>query len=417
MKQTLIRLLFVSIGLVSSSASVGMAAQPSTVKISNEAWSQFILRQIRALPAFLALQKASDAAGQQKLSQAQPLYNPELDLDYVNKKEDEYNVVVSQTIDWFDKQKANRSLGQYQYELVQMENNIQTEQMLADALYAYIEFSQSKRLLEVARKQEKLLSRLSHDLKLREAAGDVGRTDAEMTYLSLAQNLQQTNLIEIRYRKALAQMKKYLNHTQPSAYPQQGIWLNDIAEAAIEQGLRQNLSLRHEQLLLQQAIAVSRIKKLAQKADPSIGIGAGREGKDNTITVQFSVPLYLRNNYSADYHEALYKVKQAELDMEERRRLVKTELNQSRANYLQLKQQFLQWQKLSGKRLEETQILLHKQWKSGDISTSEYLFSLQQRADALITHINLVTEIYKAWVQWLLASSQVEQWLVALSRQ
>jgi hypothetical protein len=105
------------------------------------------------------------------------------------------------------------------------------------------------------------------------------------------------------------------------------------------------------------------------------------------------------------------------LELIEQQRIVSTNMRQMLNNYMTLKSQLFNWQKLTAMRLKNSQNLLNKQWQSGDISTSDYLFSLKQRTDTLITNIDLVTEMYKAWVEWLLASSQVKQWLNKLSKE
>ncbi len=385
--------------------------------VSTKQWAQFVLKQVLSLPSLQALEKGKQVAQEQQIGSQQALYNPELGLSYKNKTETEYNLIVSQTIDWFDKRSANAALSQFDYDLVTLDSKIKTENKLADALFSYIEYSQSKKLLDVAKQQEKLLTKLSADLKLREDAGDIGAIDTQMAYLSLAQNLQQISLIEIRHRKAVADLDKTLNSHQINHQPKPLIWSNKIKESDVEQLINTNLSSQYAELLVKQSSSESKIKQLNKKANPTIGLGVGREGNENTLSLELSVPLYIRNNYSSQYRAALYKVSQSELNLIEQQRIVSTNISQALNNYRTLKKQLFNWQKLTANRLKNSQNILNKQWQSGDISTSDYLFSLKQRTDTLITNIDLVTEMYKAWVEWLLASSQVKQWLNKLSKE
>ena len=53
--------------------------------------------------------------------------------------------------------------------------------------------------------------------------------------------------------------------------------------------------------------------------------------------------------------------------------------------------------------------LLHKQWQSGDISTTEYLLALQQRAEGLNAGIELQSQYQLSQIDWLLQVGQVHQ--------
>jgi len=382
--------------------------------VNNRQWAQWLVSQVKALPALQALEKGALVAQEQQKAMQQAIYNPELDAFYTDKKDDEYGLIISQTIDLFDKRSVNSQLGADNSALLALDRAQQTEAKLAGALQAYIEYLMAQQLLNVARKQEQLLLQISADLSLREAAGDVGQVDAEMAYLSLSQNLQQISLIEIRFRKARAQLKKTLNSSRITLHPQPEIWFNELSASDIQAKAVNGLSVQYARKRIQQSMTRSKIAQLNKKTDPTIGLGAGRDGQDNTLMFEFSIPLNVRNNFSAQYNAVLHQVTQAELELKEQQRLLKTEIEQSFDNYHQLKKRVISWRKLTGSRLKNSQKLLNKQWKSGDISTSDYLFSMRQRSDTLIANIELKGEMQKAWVEWLLASSQVQNWLESI---
>jgi len=269
----------------------------------------------------------------------------------------------------------------------------------------------SKQLLDISIQQETLLAKLSADLKKREAAGDVGQTDAEMAYLSLSQNLQQISLTEIRYRRASAQLTQSIGSSHVAVYPKISIWFNDIDVSDVSKHLNTGYKVEYAQKQLDESISQSKIALLNKKVNPTIGLGAGRDGDENTVLFEISVPLNVRNTFSSEYSAALHRVNQSEFQLKEDQRLVKNDIEQSFNNYTQLKERVLSWQKLTGNRLKNSEKLLNRQWKSGDISTSDYLFSLKQRTDALVANIELNGEMRKAWVEWLLASSQIKDWL------
>ena len=396
---------------------VSATAASSHTQQNSSQWARWLLTQVQSLPSFQALEKSTLVAEQQKLALEQPVYNPEIGATYIDREkgDEEYDFILSQTIDLFDKRSANAGLGQVEYEMAELNKLMETENRLAEALMAFIEYSMSRKLLDVSSSQEKLLTRLSADLSRREKAGDVGRVDAEMAYLSLSQNLQQISLTEIRFRKAKARLKQAINSSSLKFTPDNSVWLNKIDAKALAESLDNGFRIKQAQKQLEQAQSQSNIARLNKKVNPTIGLGAGRDSGEDTITFEISVPLNVRNNFSAQYNAALHKVNQSEFELEEQKRRLKNDMEQSYNNYLQLKSRVVNWQKLTAKRLSNSQTLLNRQWQSGDISTSDYLFALRQRTDALISTIELNGEMQKAWVEWLQASSQVQKWLSSLS--
>ena len=411
----LTQLIMTSVLLISMYQScMASEADPQNKVQNNQLWAKWVLSQVQSLPSFQAMEKGVLVASEQQSALQQPIYNPELGASYTDKADEEYDVMISQTIDWFDKRSAKSQLGQVNYDLVLLENNLTFESNLSQALLAYIEYTLAKQLLDIANKQEKLLTQLSTDLRRREAAGDVGQTDAEMAYLSLSQNLQQISLTEIRFRRASANLRKSLGNSHISAHPKASVWFNDIDQNEESKYYDNGFKIQYAQKQLDESISQSKIAQLNKKINPTIGLGAGRDGDENTILFEISVPLNVRNNFSAEYSAALHKVNQSEFELKEEQRILKNDIYQTLDNYRQLKKRVLSWQKLIGKRLSNSEKLLNRQWKSGDISTSDYLFALKQRTDTLIANIELDGEMQKAWVEWLIASSQVQSWLVNL---
>jgi len=74
---------------------------------------------------------------------------------------------------------------------------------------------------------------------------------------------------------------------------------------------------------LEQSVSQSKIAQLNKKVNPTIGLGAGRDGNRNTVLLELSIPLNVRNTFSAEYSAALHKVNQTELELKEQQRLLK----------------------------------------------------------------------------------------------
>ena len=58
-------------------------------------------------------------------------------------------------------------------------------------------------------------------------------------------------------------------------------------------------------------------------------------------------------------------------------------------------------------RSERSQILLEKKWRSGDMSTTEYLLALQQLTEGLASGIELREQFQLAQIEWLFQTGKI----------
>ena len=297
---------------------------------------------------------------------------------------------------------------------------LEIEDKLAQALFAYVEYSKEKQLLTIAQQQEQLLSQFSDDIKVREKLGDVSGMDAEMAYLSITQNLQQISLSEVRYLKSLSTLNEALNVTINSQsidyQPDLLIWENNLLKSTLEKQLTSGLKKQWYEKQLEQSQRLSEVAKQESKSNPTIGLGIGREGSENSLTLDFSIPLNINNNYSADYRAALQQVSKSEFELAEQRRISEKQITQAFENYIELKKRVIKWRKLTTQRVKGSKQVLTKLWQSGDIKTADYLFALQQRTDSMISNVELSSQMQAAWIEWLQLTSQVESWLKHLAK-
>ena len=308
----------------------------------------------------------------------------------------------------------NSKLGETNYELSVLEKEIEVESKLAQALYAYLDYSKEHQLLTISKKQEQLLNEFSDDLKKREALGDVGAMDAEMAYLSLTQNLQQTSLVEIRHRQALSVLAETLNSHSIPYVPESSVWNNSLNQSEINELVYRGLKTQLAEKQLHHSENLSQISQLDRKNNPTFGIGLGREGSENSLSLDFSIPLNIHNTYVHEYKASLQQVVKSELELEEQKRVADKQIKQAYENYLELKSRVAKWEKLTTKRVKGSEKILTRLWQSGDLATSDYLFSLQQRTESLISNVELSYQMQKAWIDWLLVTTQVKSWLKQL---
>ena len=146
---------------------------------------------------------------------------------------------------------------------------------------------------------------------------------------------------------------------------------------------------------------------LETKADPTIGISAGKNDVDNVVGVTFSMPLNIRNDYQANAKAENQQANAAEASFRSVMRKQKYLIQASTASLISNKKYLGRWQQLMQGRGEHSAQLLQKQWQVGDLNTSDYLLALQQRAEGLYAGIELQAQFKISEVQWLLDVGQL----------
>ena len=106
--------------------------------------------------------------------------------------------------------------------------------------------------------------------------------------------------------------------------------------------------------------------------------------------VTFSIPLNVRNNFSAETRAAERAALEAEARFQAVYRKQRFDWQAAQAAWQRFDQQYRSWKTLVHGRVENSAKLLERQWRSGDLSTTDYLLALNQRAESLLAGIALV---------------------------
>lgn len=387
---------------------------------------QWLEQQLRQHPKMQAATAQLEA--QRGFSQAagQALYNPELSTAIEREGDAEnFSLGLSQTLDWRDKRSNHSSRAGFALQAAQSQYQLSFEQHLATTLLAAIDWQAAYAQQQLARQQERQLHQLIDLVKRKQVAGDLGQIDVELSVLSLSSSLATTSTALTRFSQAQAGLQQLLPDwpVQPQALE---ALLQQVQARLGEQDLKRYLHLDMSQADLnalvarapQVTLAKARWQQQQQSAllaaksrlaDPSVGINAGRNGDDEVIGLSLSLPLNLRNNY-----RALTRAQQRQsLALEAEYRALSRQqlfaLRASREVLNALSEQYRRWQELMAERSDQSKKLLQQQWRSGDLSTHQYLLALAQRREGLAAGIRLQQALRRAQITWLLDSGLIEQ--------
>ncbi|MCB2026613.1 MAG: TolC family protein, partial [Ottowia sp.] len=276
-----------------------------------------------------------------------------------------------------------------------------------EALGALVEWRSASQAATIAQAQREQLNTLLELVEKRQQAGDLGSIDAELTFLSLSQQLAQVAEVEATLQKAESRVRELL----PQWTPERGGIPEDFwpsrPGSTTDQELLKHPAVASAQARWQSLKEEAEVTRRSAKAEPTVGINAGRDGGENLVGVTFSIPLNVRNNFSAETRAAERAALEAEARFQAVYRKQRFDWQAAQAAWQRFDQQYRSWKTLVHGRVENSAKLLERQWRSGDLSTTDYLLALNQRAESLLAGIALEKQARLTLTDVLLQSGRL----------
>ena len=223
----------------------------------------------------------------------------------------------------------------------------------------------------------------------RQQAGDLGSIDAELTFLSLSQQLAQVAEAEAAIQKAEIRVRELL----PAWAPTRGGIPDDFwpsqPDLTSDQELLQHPAVASAHARWQSLKEEAEVTRRTAKAEPTFGVNSGRDGGESVVGLTFSIPLNVRNNFSAETRATERIALEAEARFQAIYRKQRFDWQAAQATWQRFEQQYRRWQEVVQGRVENSAELLKRQWRTGDLSTTNYLLALNQRTESLLAGIEL----------------------------
>ncbi|VAW11516.1 hypothetical protein MNBD_BACTEROID05-153 [hydrothermal vent metagenome] len=388
-------------------ASLAITSSSSMAQESNSDMT-WLIQQIKKHPQVIAAKEALSGNLFQADSLDKALYNPQISSNFGKEGSDRtYTLGINQTIDFTNKRDSRRQQAVFARISARKNYELLMQNKMAQALNAMVTWESSLKRSELVSQQEKQLEDLLEIVKQRASSGDLGQLDAELTYLSLSQRFGVTARVQAQLRRAEANLKQMLPdwNNNSVAMPTKN-WDHQI-EQGYDDTLDDHPMVQMAKAKWEVALFNSEVAKKRKKADPTVGLQAGKIGRDDVLSLTFSMPLYVRNNFSLQYKSANQLAIAAESNYYAVKRKQQFSIKASQMALREYRNRYQKWQNLMQGRGENSESLLQKQWNVGDISTTEYLLTLQQRTQGLLAGIDLEQEYQSAVIQLLLDTAQL----------
>lgn len=390
-------------------AALCLAIASQTAIADNPEWQTWLHRQVDQQPNVQAAYQEYQAERASADALSQPLYNPSLAAEFERVGADNsYLIGLEQTLDVWNSRAARKAQARFVRQAANGNLEHARQTATAETLSALVNWAAAEQTTDLARQQEAQLNRLLQLISQRQAAGDVAEVDAHLAYLSLSERLLALADANGDLQARRAQVVELL----PSWSESEGgipadVWPSSPAPAETAE-IRQHPAVQamHGQWQRLQHLAEATVR--GNRAAPTLGLGAGREGDENRIALSFAMPLQIRNGQGAENRSARQRALEAEARFHgayrRQQRLAQTAFAQWQAYH----EQWRRWQRLTEDRIERSNTLLDALWRRGDLSTTAYLRAFDQRNNSLAAGIALQQKTQLSLIELLLHSGRLQ---------
>ena len=365
-------------------------------------------------PEVQAAQAELVAARARARAAAQPLYNPELSLDAENADVNRRTAGLSLALDLSGKRRARTDEGQAALHASEASYALARRDVATRWLKAWSAAALARQRSELGHRRLQLMQRFDALAGQRLKVGDISSPERDLAGLALGEaQIQQASLIgnEAAARAGLlaingeaAKMSPALPQGLP---PRSGI----IAPLAADER-PELMKARAEQARAEAGIEVAR---RARTPDPTVSLTGGqvRNGpiNDRVIGLSVSIPLPVLNTGRAEVDAAQADADAAVANVRTRQLMTQASLQETQARYDALLGAANAFRIGRAAAFEDRTALLEKLWRAGEISTSDYLVQLKQSLDTALSGLELESQAWQAWFDYLTAAGRLNDWI------
>jgi cobalt-zinc-cadmium efflux system outer membrane protein len=403
------------IAVFATNTTVGATSPPSDSSLAalrdavREAWARH--------PAAEATEQTLVAAKARSEASARPLYNPDLELAYDDEGPEETAVAgMALTLDLSGKRRARTDAGRADLILAEAEAALRRSGFAQQWLQAWTEHGSARERVRIGEERLALMQRFADLAERQLTVGDVSSLERDLALLARdeAQAEQATLLADAAsaaeaYRAVGGNPSGDADIAQlgtPSAWTADPSW----QVAAAPEGR------------IAAAAAASAATRIAiaerdRRPDPTVSLYGGRKdlgtgaGSEGVVGLAVSVPLFVRNNLSAELAAARADASAATAEQRRAELELSARAERSVSTYAAVRNAWNGWSQSPGTDVTTRVDLLERLWRAGEISTADYLIQLKQSLDTALAGADLRGRLWRSYVDALYSTGQLDAWV------
>lgn len=363
-------------------------------------------------PGVQSAQAALDAANARERAGNQPFYNPELEFDAEDTADQSASIGISQSLDWSNKRKTRGDVASYEREAVAAQLHQVRQKLAIELLNGITQNDVALQLSNLASEREQLMQQFADLAAQRRQTGDLNQVELDLARLALAEAQLQKSQALFNLTDARLSMESVLGENLSLLITLPDSPTNaDIVNPNIDQMLNNLPAIRVQVARLAAASKRVKLRTLEKRPDPTFGVRVGQEESNLLAGISISVPLYIRNNFSAEVDGANADRMQIELEAQDIFRRARAKLSASLERYQLTNMAWDNWLQTGQESLGNQLSVLERLWRAGEISTTDYLVQINQTLETRAAAVELRGQLWQSWFNWLEASGQIDLWL------
>lgn len=370
----------------------------------------FIQKVWMESPAVQGAQAAVEAARARAEGAGRPLYNPDLELEAERTDINTTSIGFSQTLDWSDKQEALTRIADQEVRAATAELWETRQRIAVETLGALTQYFTAQEMQTLALRRSQLMKGFIDTVQQRQAAGDMGALEGTLAQVTYSEALMQQAASESELAEAEAALQA-VTGLDLGRWPQLPSELAPPPEQ-VDSALLQSLpALAVLRSRWEAAKGRIRLAEREGRANPTLGIRAGREDSETLLGLSLEIPLFVRNNFKAEVLAASHEAVGEELVYRDAHRRAKARLDGSLGRFQNTTRAWRAWVATGQQAHREQMNLLEQMWQAGELTATDFLIQAKQNIDTQVAATALMGEVWQAAMAWLDASGQVERWL------
>ena len=372
-----------------------------------EAWTRH--------PAAEATEQTLAAAEARAEASSRPLYNPDLELAYDDEGPEQIATAgLALTLDLSGKRRARTDAGQADLVLAEAEAALRRSGFAQQWLQAWTEHGIARERVRIGEERLALMQRFADLAERQLTVGDISSLERDLALLARdeAQAEQATLLADAAAAtEAFRAVGGDLSRgTDIAALGVPAVWTTDPSwqVAAAPEGR------------IAAATAASSTARIAiaerdRRPDPTISLYGGRKDigsvSEDVIGVAVSVPLFVRNRFSAELAAAKADSSAASAELRRTELELRARAERNISSYDAVRDAWTRWSQSPGTAIAARADLLERLWRAGEVSTADYLIQLKQTLDTALAGADLRGRLWRSYVDTLYSTGQLDTWV------
>lgn len=404
----------IGVGWLLASLALPVTATPVTPSFAPPPLRQALASAWQKHPT-ATLTEATLAAARARADAAdQPLYNPEIELDADREGVDRITTAkLSLTLDMSGKRRVRGAAATARVDQVTAEAQVRRRDFAKQWLAGWAELRTAQQRVSTGERRLALVTRFAGLAEKQFAADDISGLERDLALLARDEAEAEQSLLVADQAEAESHFRVVGGMPEAVA----GVQLPSDslpAPGEIHRGVDASPDWQVAQaavLVAERDIAVARRNRVA---DPTLGLRGGRvdygDVKDDIVGVSITIPMFVRNSYSAEVVAAQADADVAAADLARVRMELENEQRRAIDSYTAAQSAWTRWSRSRGTDIDRRAALLEKMWREGELSTADYLMQLNQTLDTALAGAELEARLWRGFTDYLASTGQLERW-------